>query len=94
MSEPEVEENQTNEPEETTEETTMVLWDWAPIPGLDEEEPTKEVQMSSINVTTRSKGPVVDEILVLPEIKKMKENMKKILSTTQTTPKSNAVNIK
>ena len=43
---------------------------------------------------TRSKEPVVDEILVLPKIKNIKENMKKILSTTQTTPKSNLVNIK
>ena len=50
--------------------------------------------MSSVNVTTRSKGPIVDEILVLPKIKNIKENMKKILSTTQTTPKSNLVNIK
>ena len=86
----EVEEDQTNEPEETI----MVLWDWAPTLGLNREEPTEEIQVSSVNVTTRSKGPVVDGSLVLPKIKKMKENMKKILSTTQTTPKSNPVNIK
>ena len=36
----------------------------------------------------------MDEILVLPKIQKIKENMKKILSTSQTTPKSNSVNIK
>ena len=50
--------------------------------------------MSSVNVTTISKGLVVDESLVLPKIKKMKENMKKIISSTQTTPKPNPVNIK
>ena len=34
--EPEVEEYQTNEPEGTNEETTMVLWDSAPTLGLSE----------------------------------------------------------
>ena len=67
----------------------MVLWDWEPTLGFNKEEHIEEIQ-----VTTRSKGPVVDENLVLPKMKKMKENMKKILSTTQTTPKSNLVNIK
>ena len=78
----------------TNEETTMVLWDWAPTLGLSEDEPTEEIQVSSVNVTTRSKGSIVDESLVLPKIKKIKENMKKILSTTQTTPKPNPINIK
>ena len=40
ITEPEVEEEKTNESEETH-ETTMVLWDCAPTLGLDEEEPTK-----------------------------------------------------
>ena len=62
----------------------MVLWDWAPTLGLSEDEPTEEIQVLSVNVTTRSKEPVVDESLILPKIKKLKENMKKILSTTQT----------
>ena len=43
---------------------------------------------------TRSKGPVVDENLSLPKIKKFKENMKKVISNTQTTPKPNIVNMK
>ena len=43
---------------------------------------------------TRSKGPVVDEIFSLPKIKKFKENMKRFLSNTQTTPKPNPVNMK
>ena len=49
----------------------MVLWDWEPTLGLSEDEPTKEIQVSSVNVTTRSKGSIVDESLVLPKIKKM-----------------------
>ena len=36
----------------------------------------------------------MDESLALPKIKKMQENMKKIISTTQTTSKSIPVNIK
>ena len=50
--------------------------------GLSEDEATEEIQVSSVNVTTISKGSVVDESLILPKIKKLKENMKKIVSTT------------
>ena len=88
------EEEQTNKLEETREETTMVLWDCMPTLGLNEEEYTEEIQMSLVNVTTRSKGPVMDEISVLPKIKKMQENMKKIINTTQTTSKCDLVNYK
>ena len=92
--EPEVEEEKTNEPEETHEETTMVLWDCVSTLGLNEEDPTEEIQLSSVNVTTRSKAPVMDERLILPKIKKIQENIKNISSTTQTTSKSDLVNIK
>ena len=94
LTDPEEEQAQTNKPEQTNEETTMVLWDWAPTLGLSEDEPTEEIQVSSVNVMTRSKGPVVDESFSLPKIKKFKENMKKVLSNTQTTPKPNLVNMK
>ena len=62
----EEEEDQTNQPKETNEETTMVLWDWAPTLGLNEDEHSEEDQVSSVHVTTRSKGSVVDKSLVLP----------------------------
>ena len=39
---PEEEESQTNEPEQTNEETTMVLWDWAPTLGISGDEPIEE----------------------------------------------------
>ena len=68
--------------EQTNEETTMVLWDWAPTLGISEDEPTEEIQVSPVNVTTISKGLIVDESLVLPKIRKIKETFKKILSTT------------
>ena len=41
----EEEQAQTNEPEQTNDETTMVLWDWEPTLGLSEDEPIEEVQM-------------------------------------------------
>ena len=71
LTEPEVEEEKNNEPEETHEETTMVLWDYVSILGLNDEKPTEDIQLSSVNVTTRSKGLVMDERSVLPKIKKM-----------------------
>ena len=72
----------------------MVLWDWEPTLGSSKEEKTEEMQVSSINVTTRSKGLVMDQILVLPKTKKIKETMKKIISTTQMQHKFNPENIK
>ena len=42
----------------------MVSWDWAPTLGISEDKPTEEMQVSSVNVMTRSKGPVVDEKFV------------------------------
>ena len=92
LTDPEEEQAQTNKPEQTNKETTMVLWNWTPTLGLSEDEPIEEVQVSSVNVTTRSKGSVVDESLTLPKINKFKENMNKILTTTQKMPESNPVN--
>ena len=40
----------------------MVMWNCMTTPGLDEGEPTEEVSLSAVNVTTRSKGPIMDEI--------------------------------
>ena len=70
INEPKVKEERANEPEEPP-ETTMVLWDYAPMLGLEEEEPTEEIQLSTVNVTIRSKGPIMDEILLLPKIRKI-----------------------
>ena len=56
----EVEEDQTNDLKETNEETMMVLWDWAPTLELSEEEQREEIQVSSVNATTRSKASMMD----------------------------------
>ena len=70
ITEPEVKEEKTNE-SEVAHETTMVLWDCAPTLGLEEEEPMEEIQISIVNVITRSKGPIMDESLLLPKIRKI-----------------------
>ena len=67
----------------------MVSWDWEPTFGLNE-----EIQVSSINVTTRSKGLVMDQGLVFPKAKRIKETMKKIIDTTQKKHKVSPENIK
>ena len=93
ITDPKVKEKKTNEPEEGH-ETTMVLWDCAPMLGLEEEEPMEEIQLSIVNVTTRSKRPIMDEGLLLPKIMKIQESMKGISSNTQTPPKSDLVTSK
>ena len=78
------EEEKIHESEETPEETTMVLWDCAPMLGLEEEEPNEEIQLSYVNVTTRSKGPIIEDNTLLPKIKRIQENLKKVRNNTQT----------
>ena len=60
----------------------MVLWDCMTTLGLEEEEPTKEIQFSVVNITTRSHGPITYESL-LPKIKNFQESMKKLANKTQ-----------
>ena len=62
--------------------------------GVKEEEPTEEIQLSTVNVTTRRKGTIMDEIILLPKIRKIQENMKKISSSTQMPPRSDLVTFK
>ena len=81
-----VEEEKAHGLEEEPNETTMVLWDCAPMLGLENEEPTKEIQISVVNVETRIKGPLIEDNILHPKIKKISENMKKIKNNTQTLP--------
>ena len=50
----EVKEEKKFEIETTSKETTMVLWDYMTMLGLEEEEPTEEIQLLAINITTIS----------------------------------------
>ena len=86
LTETAVEEEKAHGPEEAPKETTMVLWDCVPMLGLENEEPTEKIQIPAINVTTRSKGPLIEDNTLLPKIKKIQENMKKIRNNTQNPP--------
>ena len=81
-----VEEEKAHGPKEAPEETSMVLWGFAPMLGLENEEYTEEIQLSVVNVATRSKGSLYEDNTLLPKIKKIQENMKKIRNNTQTLP--------
>ena len=72
----------------------MVLWDCAPTLGLDQEESTEEIQLSAVKVTTKSKGPVMDESILLPKIKRIQESIRKNNSNTQIPPKADLTNQK
>ena len=61
----------------------MVLWDCAPMLGLEEEEPNEEIQLLDVNVTTRSKVPIIEDNTLLPNIKRIQENLKKFKNNTQ-----------
>ena len=71
LTKPVDEEEKMHESEEEPEETTMVLWDCAPMLGLEEEEYNEEIQLSDVNVTTRSKGPIIEDNALLPKIKRI-----------------------
>ena len=85
LTEPEDKEEKEIETKETSEETTMVLWDCMTMLGLEEEEPTKEIQLSVVNITTRSQG-LITNVNLLPKIKKFQESMKKLTNKTQSPP--------
>ena len=61
---------------------------------MTEENQVEEIQVSSVSITTRSKGPTVDQILVFPKARRIKETMKEIIGTTQLQQKLNIENIK
>ena len=70
----------------------MVLWDCASTLELDEEQSTEEIQLSAVNITTRRKGIIMAEILLLPNIRKIQEiHQRKHSSNNQTPPKYDLV---
>ena len=61
LTEPESKEEKEVETEKTSKETTMVFWDCMATLQLKEEETTDEIQISIVNITMRSQGPIMDE---------------------------------
>ena len=62
----------------------MVLWDCVSIFNIEDEGLPDEEEISKTNVTTRSQNPLKEDNSILPKIKKLQENMKKIKNNTST----------
>ena len=52
--------------------------------SIEDEGLTEEEQISETNVTTRSQSSLKEDNMILPKIKKLQENMKRIKNNTQT----------
>ena len=63
---------------ETKEEDTLVLWDCVSMFNVEDEGLPDEEEISETNVTTRSQNLLNEDNLILPKIKKLQENMKKM----------------
>ena len=75
---------QVNEPTKTQEEDTSVLWDCVSMFNMEDEGFPDEEEISETNVTTRSQNTLKEDNLILPKIKKLQENMKKMKNNTPT----------
>ena len=62
----------------------MVLWDCVSMFRIEDAGLTQKEKISETNVTTRSQGPLKEDNMIIPKIKKLQENMKKIKNNTQT----------
>ena len=72
-----------HEPTKTQEEDTLVLWDCVSMFNIEDGDLTEEEEIPERNVTTRSQSSLKEDNLILPKIKKLQENMKKIKNNTQ-----------
>ena len=78
------EEEKDNEPTEKHEEDTLFLWDCVSMFDTKEEYFLIQGETPETNVTTRSQNLLKEDISILPKIKKLQENMKKIKNNTST----------
>ena len=67
-----------HEPTENQEEDTLVLWDCVSMFNIEYEGFPEEEEIPETNVTTRSQNPLKEDNLILPKIKKLQENIKKV----------------
>ena len=72
------EKEKSHEPTETQEEDTLVLWDCVSMFNVEDEGIPDEEEMPETNVTTKSHNLLKEDNLILPKIKKLQENMKKM----------------
>ena len=56
----------------------MVLWDCVSMFDIEDEDITEEEETPETNVTTRSQSSLKEGNMILPKIKKLQENMRKM----------------
>ena len=82
LTETDEEEEKNNQSTEKQEEDALVLWDCVSMFDTLEEGSLKREEISKTNVTTRSQGLVKEDKSILPKIKRLQENMKKVQKNT------------
>ena len=71
-----------NQPIKKREEDALVLWDCVSLFDTEEEGSLKQEETSETNVTTRSQRLLKEDNSILPKIKRLQENVKKIQKST------------
>ena len=72
------EEEKNNQSTKKQEDDALVLWDCVSLFDTEEEGSLKHEEISETNVTTGSQGLIKEDRSILPKIKKLQENVKKI----------------
>ena len=72
------EDKKDNQSTEKQGEDTLVLWDYVSMFDTEGEDSLKQEETPETNVTTRSQSLLKEDNSILPKIKKLQENMKKI----------------
>ena len=72
------EEEKENKSIEKQEDDALVLWDCVSLFNTEDEGTLKHEEISQTNVTTRRQGLIKEDRLVLPKIKRLQKNVKKI----------------
>ena len=84
LTEIEEEKGKDHEPTETQEEDALVLRDYVSMFNMEDEDLPNKEETPETNVTTRSQNPLKEYNSILPKIKKLQENMKKIKNNNST----------
>ena len=84
LTENDEEEEKNNQSTRKQEEDALVLWDCVSMFDTEGEGSLKQEETSKTNVTTRSQILLKEDNSILPKIKKLQENMKKIQKNTAT----------
>ena len=82
LTETDEEEEKNNQSTEKQEDEAMVLWDYVSLFDAKEEKDLRHEDILETNVTTRSQGLIKENSLMLPKIKRLQENMKKVQNNT------------